>query len=47
MLGKLTWAAIPLSEPIPLFASGLVIVGIVTLQIPDTDPNAGGGVYAA
>ncbi len=22
-----------------------VIVGIVTLQIPDTDPNAGGGIY--
>ena len=30
MLGKLTWSAIPWSEPIPLFASGLVIVGILT-----------------
>ncbi len=29
MLGKLTWSAIPLSQPIPLFASGLVIVGIL------------------
>ena len=29
-------------------ANGLidpVLTGIVTLQIPDTDPNAGGGVY--
>ena len=23
------------------------LTGIVTLQIPDTDPNAGGGVYGA
>jgi hypothetical protein len=24
-----------------------VITGIVTLRIPDADPNAGGGVYGA
>lgn len=24
-----------------------MLTGIVTLQIPDTDPNAGGGVYGA
>jgi hypothetical protein len=24
-----------------------VITGIVTLQIPDIDPNAGGGIYVA
>ena len=29
MLGKLTWAAIPFDEPIPLFAGALVIVTII------------------
>ena len=29
MLGKLTWAAIPLNEPIPLVTSIVVILGIV------------------
>ncbi len=29
MLGKLSWDAIPLSEPIPMVASGMVILGIL------------------
>jgi cytochrome o ubiquinol oxidase subunit I len=32
MLGKLTWAAIPLNQPIPMIASGmvgLVIIGVL------------------
>ncbi len=31
MLGKLTWAAIPFDQPIPLVTSIVIIVGIVTL----------------
>jgi cytochrome o ubiquinol oxidase subunit 1 len=31
MLGKLTWAAIPLDQPIPMIASGVVAVGIVAV----------------
>jgi cytochrome o ubiquinol oxidase subunit 1 len=36
MLGKLTWAAIPLDQPIPMIASavvGLVIVGVLALVL--------------
>ena len=29
MLGKLTWAAIPFDQPIPLAASGLMIVVVL------------------
>jgi len=31
MLGKLTWAAIPLDQPIPMIASALMILGILSL----------------
>jgi len=31
MLGKLTWSAIPFSQPIPMAASVLMIVGILAL----------------
>ena len=31
MLGKLTWAAIPFNEPLPLFSGA--VVGIVILAI--------------
>ena len=31
MLGKLTWAAIPLDQPLPLYAMG--VVGIVILAV--------------
>jgi cytochrome o ubiquinol oxidase subunit 1 len=31
MMGKLTWDAIPLHEPIPLFAAGLVLLAVVGL----------------
>jgi len=33
MLGKLTWAAIPFDQPIPLMASGLVIVVMIGVLI--------------
>ena len=29
MLGKLTWGAVPFGQPIPMFASALVIVGVL------------------
>jgi hypothetical protein len=29
MLGKLTWAAIPFDQPIPLFAAGLVGLTVI------------------
>jgi cytochrome o ubiquinol oxidase subunit 1 len=31
MLGKLTWAAIPFDQPIPLMASAIVVLGIVAV----------------
>src|SRR6267154_1100864 len=31
MLGKLTWAAIPLEQPIPMIASGVVALGILAI----------------
>jgi len=31
MLGKLSWSAIPFSQPIPMAASALMIVGIIVL----------------
>ena len=35
MLGKLTWAAIPFDQPIPLIAGAVVLVGI--LAVPPAD----------
>jgi cytochrome o ubiquinol oxidase subunit I len=31
MLGKLTWAAIPFNQPIPMIASGVVVLGILAI----------------
>jgi cytochrome o ubiquinol oxidase subunit 1 len=31
MFGKLTWAALPLDQPIPLIASGVVVVGMIAV----------------
>src|SRR5712672_4225086 len=31
MLGKLTWAAIPLEQPIPMIASGVIALGILAI----------------
>jgi len=31
MLGKLTWAAIPLDQPIPMIASGVVALAILAI----------------
>jgi cytochrome o ubiquinol oxidase subunit 1 len=31
MLGKLTWAAIPFDQPIPMIASGVVVLGILAV----------------
>ena len=31
MLGKLSWSAIPFSQPIPMAASAFMIVGIIVL----------------
>jgi cytochrome o ubiquinol oxidase subunit 1 len=31
MLGKLTWAAIPFDQPIPMIASGVVVLGILAI----------------
>jgi hypothetical protein len=31
MLGKLTWAAIPLEQPIPMIASAVVALGILAI----------------
>jgi len=33
MLGKLSWAAIPLDQPIPLFASAIMIVAIIGVLV--------------
>jgi cytochrome o ubiquinol oxidase subunit I len=33
MFGKLTWAAIPLDQPIPLFAGGIVVFGVLCVLI--------------
>ena len=33
MLGKLTWAAIPFDQPIPLIAGGVVLVGILAVLV--------------
>jgi cytochrome o ubiquinol oxidase subunit 1 len=33
MLGKLSWAAIPLDQPIPLMAGALVVVGIIVVLV--------------
>src|SRR6266699_4138333 len=31
MLGKLTWAALPFDQPIPMIASGVVALGILAM----------------
>ncbi len=31
MLGKLSWAAIPFNEPIPLFAAAVVVIVILAV----------------
>jgi len=31
MFGKLTWAAIPFDQPIPMIASGVVALGILAI----------------
>src|SRR5438309_11922010 len=31
MLGRLTWAAIPLDQPLPLYAMGVVVLGILAV----------------
>src|SRR3984885_3609122 len=31
MLGKLTWAAIPFNQPIPLVTSVILVIGIISL----------------
>ena len=33
MLGKLTWAAIPFDQPIPLVAGGVVLVAILAVLV--------------
>ena len=33
MLGKLTWAAIPFDQPIPLVAAGVVLVAILAVLV--------------
>src|SRR4029079_13018178 len=33
MLGKLSWAAIPLDQPIPLFASAIMIVALIGVLV--------------
>ena len=33
MLGKLDWSAIPLGQPIPLVAGGVVLVAILAVLI--------------
>ena len=33
MLGKLSWAAIPFDQPIPLFASAIMIVAIIGVLV--------------